>query len=181
MSTPVFSLGVVHVPQPCPVSWESMDGTDRVRFCSQCRQNVYNLSEMTRPEAEHLIAETEGKVCLRFYRRTDGRIMTRDCRAVRWARSVRRRVAVVLGGAFTVFLLFATWVYASTRPSDGSDRRARRSGIRDAEPFKTVLDWIDPPTRVTMGVPCYVRPDPIDQPEVAPPPRPVERSSPSEG
>jgi hypothetical protein len=41
--------------------------------------NVYNLSAMTRAEAEQLIMNSEGRVCARFYRRQDGTVVTKDC------------------------------------------------------------------------------------------------------
>jgi hypothetical protein len=56
-----------------------MEGDDRVRFCSQCNLNVYNLSAMGLDEAEALVAGAEGRLCVRFYRRTDGTIITQDC------------------------------------------------------------------------------------------------------
>jgi hypothetical protein len=182
MSTPVFNLDVIDIASPCHVPWESMPGTERVRFCSQCRQSVYNLLDLDRAEAETLVRAHEGRLCVRFYRRPDGRMITRDCGAVRWARAFRRRVAVVLGGLLTLYLLVASWVDALTRPSDPNASSARRSGIRDIEPFKTVLNWIDPTPPVVMGRPCFITPRPstTGDPEVAPPPRPVEQPSGSE-
>jgi hypothetical protein len=56
-----------------------MRGDDRVRHCGECRLNVYNLSEMTRQEAEDFLHEATGRVCVRFYRRADGTILTQDC------------------------------------------------------------------------------------------------------
>jgi len=56
-----------------------MPGTDRVRHCSQCAKNVYNLSAMTQREAGKLLRETEGRLCARLYRRTDGTILTENC------------------------------------------------------------------------------------------------------
>ena len=56
-----------------------MSGDERVRFCGQCHHNVYNLSEMTAKEAEDLLSRHEGKLCVRFYRREDGTVMTSDC------------------------------------------------------------------------------------------------------
>ena len=56
-----------------------MYGDDRVRFCGQCSQSVYNLSAMTREEAEDLIRRTEGRLCVRFYKRRDGTILTKNC------------------------------------------------------------------------------------------------------
>src|SRR5260370_15414772 len=44
-------------------------------------KNVYNLSEMTRREAEALVREKEGQLCARLYRRADGTILTSNCPA----------------------------------------------------------------------------------------------------
>ncbi len=86
-----FSLDLVTIPNPCPVSWESMQGNARVRFCGECRLNVYNLSEMTRPEAEQLIEQHQGRLCVNFYQRSDGTILTQSCsRALRALQASRR-------------------------------------------------------------------------------------------
>ena len=96
-------LAEVKVASPCPADWETMIGNDRVRFCGQCELNVYNLSAMSRSEAESLIARTEGRLCVRFYRRKDGSIITQDCpvglRALkRRASRIKRAVASSLLG-----------------------------------------------------------------------------------
>ena len=98
-------LSKVRVASPCPADWDSMIGEERVRFCGQCELNVYNLSAMTKAQAENLIVRTEGRLCVRFYRRTDGSILTQDCpvglRALRQRMSrIRRAVAGVLLGFF---------------------------------------------------------------------------------
>jgi hypothetical protein len=46
---------------------------------------------MSRPDAESLIARTEGRLCVRFYRRGDGSIITKDCPV--GLRAIRRRVS----------------------------------------------------------------------------------------
>jgi hypothetical protein len=56
-----------------------MDGDDRVRFCRECSRNVYNLSAMTKREARRVVAEREGRLCVRFYQRRDGTVLTSDC------------------------------------------------------------------------------------------------------
>lgn len=76
MSCPSLPLKVA---RPCPVSWEAMPGTSRVRFCAVCRKCVYNLSELKAEEAEALVLEKEGQLCVRFYERDDGTVMTSDC------------------------------------------------------------------------------------------------------
>jgi hypothetical protein len=37
-----------------------MEGDERVRHCSECELNVYNLAEMTEDEALALFSEREG-------------------------------------------------------------------------------------------------------------------------
>lgn len=81
MKTEIPLLQNVRVASPCPAAWSLMvevDG-DRVRFCDQCRMNVYNLSAMTELEAERLLRRHEGRLCVRYYRRRDGTILTQDC------------------------------------------------------------------------------------------------------
>ena len=69
----------VRIASPCRASWADMAGDEKVRSCGQCKLNVYNLSEMTRAEAETLIQRTEGRLCVRLYRRIDGTVLTKDC------------------------------------------------------------------------------------------------------
>jgi hypothetical protein len=63
----------------CSVPWASMAGNDRVRYCSQCRLNAYNLSSMSREEAESFMSRTLGSACVQLYRRPDGTVITSDC------------------------------------------------------------------------------------------------------
>jgi len=96
------SLNKIRVAAPCNAEWKWMYGTDQVRFCPQCSKNVYNLSAMTREEAELLILRNEGQLCSRFYRRKDGTIITANCpvglRAImdKWTGAKARIVAALL-------------------------------------------------------------------------------------
>ncbi len=58
-----------------------MVGDDRVRFCADCSLHVYNISALDRLAAERLISEHEGHLCLRMYKRSDGTLITADCRS----------------------------------------------------------------------------------------------------
>lgn len=69
----------IYIAAPCNVGWDTMSGDDKKRACAQCNQNVYNISKLTKREAAQLIVENEGKVCLTFFRRRDGTIMTENC------------------------------------------------------------------------------------------------------
>lgn len=69
-------LDQIEVPEPCTVDWDRMTGDRRVRFCQHCRKNVYNLSEMPRDDAERLVCESAGSLCVRFYRSPSGEVLT---------------------------------------------------------------------------------------------------------
>ncbi len=79
MSKFASPLDGVRVAAPCQADWEKMVGDERARYCDSCSLHVYNLSGMTRREAEALVTSTEGRLCVRFYRRADGTILTRNC------------------------------------------------------------------------------------------------------
>jgi hypothetical protein len=95
MSKFINPLDQVKVATPCSADWDQMFAfeDERVRFCSQCNLNVYNLSGMTRSEAEALLTCTERRLCVRFYRRSDGTILTQNCPI--GLRAIKRRVAWV--------------------------------------------------------------------------------------
>jgi hypothetical protein len=97
-------LDYVRVAAPCPADWERMTGDERVRFCNQCNLHVYNLSGMTKREAETLVANAEGRLCVRFYRRADGTILTRNCPV--GLRAIKQRVSRTLGAALSAVISF---------------------------------------------------------------------------
>ncbi|MCA9607878.1 MAG: hypothetical protein KC619_19850 [Myxococcales bacterium] len=95
---PVRALDVIQVSDPCPEPWDRMRGDDKVRFCGVCEKHVYHLSAMTRAEADALLTDTEGRLCVRFYRRLDGTVSTIDCGPVRFA-AMRKLARRTLAGA----------------------------------------------------------------------------------
>src|SRR5258706_1933737 len=107
-------LDHVRVAAPCTSDWDQMIGSERVRFCGQCSLNVYNLSSMTRSDAEALIARTEGRLCVRFYRRSDGTIITKDCPV--GLRAIRRHVARVSGAVFATIMSLCS-IVVGQKPS----------------------------------------------------------------
>jgi hypothetical protein len=157
MSATTSLLEMIHIANPCHVSWDTMAGDERVRFCTRCRLNVYNISAMTRRDAEHLLLQGEGRTCLRLFRRADGTVLTRDCSAV--LRAAPRKLAcagraLFAGALFTlVVAMAALWLLEQGTTKLGS-RGDRWTSLRTCEPFRTVLDWINPsppPDEATMG------------------------------
>lgn len=97
-------LDKVRIAAPCSADWDNMFGNERVRFCEQCQLNVYNLSEMSKAEAERLIGQTEGRLCVRFYRRQDGSIITQNCPV--GLRAIKRRLSRIATAVATSVLTF---------------------------------------------------------------------------
>jgi hypothetical protein len=126
------SLDVIQIQKPCPASWDEMHGDARVRFCDHCRLNVYNLSDMGRGEAEALLAHREGRLCVRFYQRTDGGVITRDCKG-----GLRRRVvrAATFAASASIALLVTAlsasgMSFGTSNCVDGTEPSSPRGWLR---------------------------------------------------
>lgn len=103
-------LDNIRVASPCNAGWDQMYGDERRRFCSDCKMNVYNLSEMTRVEAESFLMNSEGRLCVRFYRRRDGTVITKDC-PVGW-KAVKRRVSRMVVAFSSLLATFLAGVFS---------------------------------------------------------------------
>jgi hypothetical protein len=106
MPTYTNPLERVRVAAPCKADWGKMAGDERVRYCDSCRLHVYNLSGMTRREAEALITNSEGRLCVRYYRRADGTILMRNCPV--GLSALKRRAARAAAATLTAVLGFFT-------------------------------------------------------------------------
>jgi hypothetical protein len=105
-------LNNIKIASPCSANWDEMYGNERKRFCGDCKLNVYNLSGMSRAEAENLVTSSEGRLCVRFYKRADGSIITQDC-PVGWAK-VKQRAQVLATAAFSLILSLFAGVFAAS-------------------------------------------------------------------
>ena len=147
MGQPRSLLDDIQLTYRCPVAWDSMEGDERVRFCGECRQNVYNLSEMSRAEAEAIVRQREtDAVCIGFYRRDDGTVLTRECplgaAVPARGQAARRRLRLFAFAVVTLLLTAIAWL--SVRVEGRRDREGQATRLRDLEPFKTVLNWVAP-------------------------------------
>jgi hypothetical protein len=89
-----------------------MIGDERVRFCGQCNLNVYNLSAMNKGDAERLISQTEGRLCIRYYRRADGTILTNNCPV--GLRTLKRRMSRIASASAAAIVSFLGGLFAVT-------------------------------------------------------------------
>ena len=120
------NISTVRIASPCSADWDSMAGNDRQRFCSQCQKNVYNISAMTRREANRLLAQEEGGICARLYRRADGTVLTEDC-PVGW-NALKRRVSRVAGLALSSGLALYGSAFAQSPPIPIQSQAAQPKG-----------------------------------------------------
>lgn len=102
-------LNNIKIASPCSADWDGMFGDERKRFCGECKLNVYNLSGMTRKEAEALLENSEGRVCVRYYQRSDGTLLTADC-PVGWEK-VRQRLSVAATAVFSLIVSLLSGVF----------------------------------------------------------------------
>jgi hypothetical protein len=123
-------LDDVRVAAPCPADWDRMVGDERARFCDRCSLHVYNLSGMTRREAEALVTNAEGRLCVRYYSRPDGTVLTQNCPV--GLRAVRQKVARVAGAFLSAVLGFFAGVGINF--GFGTERRAIMGGLAVSEP-----------------------------------------------
>ena len=153
-SADLFSA--VKIKNPCPASWDEMEGNDRARFCKLCKLNVYNLSGMTREQASNLLAEKEGRLCVRYFQREDGTILTEDCSVVRASRA--RRHAATMAMFCIMFLACGVLAQSGYSLSHSDFELVRNSYVYQFKPVKAAVDWAEktlapppPPTFFVMG------------------------------
>lgn len=165
----VTFLDAVQVAEPCTVPWNSMRGDETVRFCGQCRMNVYDLSAVTRPEAEALLRGRGERLCVRFQRRADGTVVSSDCGPVR--RSIRRRARLLRVAAAGLLAMFFPSVLAGCGRGAAGASGAPVPNVpgpdADDGPDQVKGEVYLPPERGSMGIVACPEPAPT-APEDAP-------------
>lgn len=151
---PVLPLESVRIASPCSVPWSSMEGDDRRRHCRQCDRAVYDLSSLSRDEAEALVgarAATGERLCVSFFVRQDGTVLTADCPVglARVRRSLRR-VGALLGA----LLGSVAGLLGCTPPAEVMGAPAPRTqvptdpGEPEPAPRELMGDMYEPPAHV---------------------------------
>ena len=145
----------IRVATPCRADWNEMTGDDdRVRHCAHCDKDVFNLSAMTREQAEALIIARAGDLCARYYQRSDGTILLQDCEV---GIAQKRKRKVIAAGAAGLLAMggAAAWFVKS--------RRIEQVRMGDVA--------FEPAENVKMGLA-------ITTPDDPPPPKPIEPVAP---
>jgi hypothetical protein len=164
-------LESLRIASPCKADWSQMTGDDAVRFCGSCDKNVYDLSGMTRDQAEAFVREREGAgACIRLHKRRDGTVITSDC-PVGASNARKRRVGAVAVGA--ALMGGAAAMIAGSAIVMGE--------MEPMQPRMGQAQLIDPEEHAVMGEMAAPPPtahppsDPTTQPQpsTAVPPKPV--------
>jgi hypothetical protein len=148
--SPFNPLESLTIPSPCTADWDSMRGNEQVRFCQHCNLSVHNLSSMTRFEAKRLVKKSQGRLCIRYYRRPDGSVQVVTDKL----HNIKRRASKIAAGAFGATLSLCASAAAQSTPTtqpsaaslvqiSGQSNRAqadRQSGVFDASLAGTVVD-----------------------------------------
>lgn len=155
-----FPLDAISVASPCPAEWGDMVGSDKVRFCASCQKNVFNLSGMRRDQAIDLLRATEGRVCVRFFRRADGTVLTEDC-PVGVALLVRKAKRATLAAAALSLGAVAALLAVLAGAVGGSFVRRACERVEDvkqtlmgAMPVREMGEAVPAPAMPTMGKPA---------------------------
>jgi hypothetical protein len=105
-------LDNLQIAAPSDVGWESMTGDERTRICALCNKNVYNISQMSKKEANEFLYLTNHNACVSFFQRIDGTIITDNCpRGLKKLRDRYRKIAASISSLLALaysFLLSAT-------------------------------------------------------------------------
>ena len=128
-------LDHIKIASPCSADWNEMFGDSRKRFCPECRLNVYNLSEMTQAEAEKILFETEGRLCVRLYKRSDGTVITQDC-PVGW-QAIKQRVSRFATAAFGLLIGFGGGIYGLSLKSFDNSKLLEDVAVKSEAPKET--------------------------------------------
>ncbi len=138
-------LNNIKIASPCSADWNEMFGNDRKRFCGDCNLNVFNLSGMTKYDAENLLMNSEGRVCVRYFQRADGTILTADC-PVGWAK-VKQRLSVCTTAIFSlVVALFGGLFAVSLLKRQGDIVRRLIIPIATPTPRYEIMGAVEMPT-----------------------------------
>jgi len=160
-------LAGLSIASPCSADWNQMQGDERRRFCAQCKLHVHDLSAMSRRDANDLLQRSkQGRVCVRFFRRADGTVLTRDCpvglrRKLRraWARAAAMWLAL-WGSVASCTRQAANPVTAPVQPSEWKGEAV-------------MGDMVTPPKpREEMGI---AAPEPPKNPEPPKAPEPPKK------
>ncbi|GEM_PF-3172410 len=130
----------------CGARWEDAPDSSRFQICPKCRLHVYDFSKMDLAQASELVFTREGKKEPRFYRRLDGKFLTRDCPV---GASRKASMIALMATVIVVFVGLVALVVSAPPPP----KPARSSGAGQDSGSSTVQKQAQVPG-LTGGAPA---------------------------
>jgi len=142
-------LDRICIAMPCSVDWDDMKGDNKVRLCGGCNKNVYNISAMSKSEAEELLAGPT-LPCIQIARTSDGEIVTeKKPNVVRWFWSYGKSAVSAILSLIAAFS--PQWAAAADEKNKPTMLRGKPAVVTPhAGPTKEVK-----PPPPLAGVPIY--------------------------
>ncbi len=136
----------------CPIDWNSMDGDDRERFCMQCSKTVFNISDLSKKEAnEYLQKRSKTSHCVKFYLRSDGTITTDECpRILRPVRNTVFLLARVVAGIISILF----YSELNSKPTIANEEAAVSSKRKSATSLFKQQIHLDIRQKMVFGQVC---------------------------
>jgi len=101
----------IEIPSPCARAWDEMDAergaNGAARFCNQCQEDVYDISSMTRREAQAFMEKHRWQVCVNYEVDEEGKIIYAPEPPSRWARQLEGALRLAAAAALVVPLASA--------------------------------------------------------------------------
>ncbi|MFO0662892.1 MAG: hypothetical protein U0174_03020 [Polyangiaceae bacterium] len=154
----------IAIPIPCDANWDTMTPEGRKRFCDRCKKHVHDLSQLSREEANELLARrVRDDLCVSFLYDRMGNVVFDmvDTRIVAPSRLVRAKRAAAAAAA--------TLALSTTIACGGAEGVTRTGGAPPADmhrlggavamppPTASALEAPPSPSSVPSNAPLQVR------------------------
>jgi hypothetical protein len=137
------------IDEPCGESWEAMPGDETARHCARCDREVHDLSAMAREDAQRLVDGADGPLCVRFRRREDGTLASRER-----SRGVARWIAGLSGAVLSLQVIGSARADLSVEDKKKANRDRGSHKAKPAPP--PVGEVVDAPVALPAQAPAIM-------------------------
>ena len=93
---------LIRFDSPCTADWDSMIGTDQIRFCQHCKLTVHEISQFSDKQLNRLLRSSGHQLCVRY---SEPKAETRRRTVLH---QIARRTSVLASTAFSAGLTLST-------------------------------------------------------------------------
>ena len=150
-------LDSICIAMPCSVDWNEMKGDNKVRLCGGCNKNVYNLSAMSKSEAEEVLSGPT-LPCIQIMRSNEGAIVVDETAILTQGKSnvIRGFWSYGKTAVSAVLSLIATLAPQWASAADEKNKPMLRGKPAMVTPLNGGPKELKQPTPALPGMPIYV-------------------------